>query len=117
MGMVNSGTNVIDKLKRLGENKAIERVGRYGISGGKICSNRGLWICRIDVQNVASLNGGAVLACVIAVLDFDHPAADIEPMLFEKVFNVIPIDGCTPVKTKNITKGCRPAQSTKPSWT
>src|SRR5262249_61950054 len=113
MGMVNSGTNVIDKLKRLGENKAVERVGRYGISGGKICSNRGLWICRIDVQNVASLNGGAVLACIMAVLDFDHPAADIEPMLFEKMFNVKPIDKCTPGKTKKNNKGWRTAQSSK----
>ena len=92
------GGHVGDELQRLGENEAVEAVRRDLVGGAQIGDDGGARVGRIHIEHVASFDPGAELRGIALIVDLEHPAADIVPVIPDETLDVVPIDRSAPLE-------------------
>jgi hypothetical protein len=105
---------VVDELKRLRQDEAIERIGWKAVEARKIGHDGRTCITGVNVDDVASLDSRAESFCVPVVPDFKHSSGDIAGILAQELLDVKPIDRQSAIEPPNGAEWRGAAQSTQP---
>src|SRR5438093_10346115 len=114
MSMSDRSLQVIDVLKRLREDEAVEAARRHGIGGGEIADDCRVRVARIDVEDVAALNGGSETFGVVAVHHFEDTAANRGTLGGEELLDVVTVDRRAAVASVMVAEGFGPADRPEP---
>lgn len=115
------GAQLVDELKRLSHDEAIETIRGNRVRGSQVRMYRRARIERVDVQDVTALNVDAEALRVAAVLHLQHVSANIVSMRGEKPFDVISVYGRASISAPTVaqrrepTKAPEPRRSIKPT--
>ena len=101
-------------MKSLCNDRAIECIRLYALSGRQVRDNGGLGIIIIDMQHITHCHSVTTeSACIRIVPDFQHMAGNINPVSVQKLFDVVSIYGQPAVITKVSADGFGATQFSK----
>ena len=84
---------VVNVLERLREDEAVEAARRHVIGGSEIADDRRLQVARINVEDVAAVDGGSETHGVVAVHHFEDTAANRGALGGEEPLDVVAVTG------------------------
>ena len=93
MRVLDRGAGIVDQLERLGQHKAVECIRGYRVGSAQVRADRRSGIRGVDVHDVTMLDRRAIDIRIGALLDFEHPTANVASMRREKSLDVVAIDG------------------------
>src|SRR5215469_1786943 len=80
MAMLDGRLQVVDVLKRLGQDEAVEMVRRNCICRLQVSHDRRLRVGRINVQHLRPLHVAPVVVCIVSILYFQNVSSDLLSM-------------------------------------
>jgi hypothetical protein len=106
---------VVDVLERLREDEAVEAARRHRIGGGEIADDGRVRVTRIDVEDVAAVDGGSETYGVVAVHHLEDTAANRGALGGEELLDVVTVDRRAAVAPVVVAEGFGPANRAEPS--
>ena len=105
---------VVDVLERLREDEAVEAARRQRIAGGEIADDGRVGVARIDVEDVAAVNGGSETHRVVGVHHFEDTATNRGTLGGEELLDVVTIDRRAAVASVVVAEGFCAADRPEP---
>src|SRR5262249_19478941 len=102
------------RMQSLSQHQAIERIGRKIARLGQVPDDGRTRVIRRNVQDVLMLDPRATKSPTVRVVaDLKYPAADVCSMAVQELFDVITINGRSPIEAKINTDGRNPIKIAK----
>ena len=114
MDLLESGADIEDVVKSLGEDETVERRRLDATRHNEVGGHGGVGIPLVDVQDVASADLPAEPTCVVGVLDLEHASANPLPVLLQETLDVVPVDGRAALAPEVVAQGRRSTDCSQP---
>jgi hypothetical protein len=114
VGVFDGRLQVVDVLEGLREDEAVEAACRHGIGGGEIADDGRVRVTRIDVEDVAAVNGGSETHGVVAVHHFEDTATNRGALGGEELLDEVAIDRRAAVASVVVAEGFCAADRPEP---
>jgi Glycosyl transferase family 2 len=112
--MPDGSLQVVDVLQCLREDEAVEAARWHGIGSDEVADDRCVRIARIDVEDVAALDGGAESSGVVPVQHLEDTAANRPTLGGEELLDVVTVDRSAAVASVVVAERFGPADRPEP---